>query len=141
MEGLQYSKDETLAAIAKKGIKEVRYHKRFSSDWVKRLGDGTEESHEKIQIAIDDLWRYTDELFQMTEAEKEAAENEIGVDISQFREKYYEEISEVLKEATLTVPEQKYFQKGGKNGVHTEHMGFILADMQYMQKTFPNMSW
>ncbi|MCB0467559.1 MAG: phenylacetate-CoA oxygenase subunit PaaC [Aequorivita sp.] len=141
MEKLQDSPDETLAAIAKKGIKEVSYHKRFSSDWVKRLGDGTEESNAKMQEAIDDLWHYTDELFFMTEAEKVLAEDGIGVDISTFKKKYYEEVSEILKEATLSVPENKYFAKGGKEGVHTEYMGYILADLQYMQRTYPNMTW
>ncbi|MCB0451935.1 MAG: phenylacetate-CoA oxygenase subunit PaaC [Aequorivita sp.] len=141
MEKLQDSPDETLAAIAKKGIKEVSYHKRFSSDWVKRLGDGTEESNAKMQEAIDDLWHYTDELFFMTEAEKVLAEDGIGVDISTFKKKYYEEVSEILKEATLSVPENKYFAKGGKEGVHTEYMGYIMADLQYMQRTYPNMTW
>ncbi len=141
MENLQDSNDETLAAIAKKSIKEVSYHKRFSSDWIKRLGDGTEESNSKIQEAINDLWRYTDELFFMTDEEKAMAKEGIGIDVSTFKEKYYEEVSEVLKEATLTVPENKYFAKGGKLGVHTEHMGYILADLQYMQRTYPNMTW
>ncbi len=141
MEKLQNSRDETLAAIAKKGIKEVSYHKRFSSDWVKRLGDGTEESKAKMQEAIDALWRFTDELFFMTEAEREMAKEGIGVDISAFKEKYYEEVSEILKEATLNVPENKYFTKGGKEGIHSEHMGYLLADLQYMQRTYPNMTW
>jgi ring-1,2-phenylacetyl-CoA epoxidase subunit PaaC len=141
MEKLQYSTDETLAAIAKKGIKEVSYHKRFSSDWVKRLGDGTEESKAKMQEAINDLWRFTDEIFFMTEAEKEAVKEGIGLDVSSFKEKYYEEVSEILNEATLSVPENNYFTKGGKEGVHTEHMGYILADLQYMQRTYPNMTW
>lgn len=141
MKELQKSKDETLRAVANKGIKEVSYHKRFSSDWIKRLGDGTEESHGKMQEAIDDLWRYTNEMFQMTAADTEMAEAGIGVDVSKFKEAYYKEVSEVLKEATLTVPESKYFAKGGKEGIHTEHMGYILADLQYMQKTFPNMTW
>ena len=104
MEKLQHSPDETLAAIAKKGIKEVSYHKRFSSDWVKRLGDGTEESKTKMQEAIDGLWKFTDELFFMTEAEKEMANEGIGVNISEFKSTYYEEISEILKEATLAIP-------------------------------------
>ncbi|HET8809163.1 MAG TPA: 1,2-phenylacetyl-CoA epoxidase subunit PaaC [Flavobacteriaceae bacterium] len=141
MKELQHSTDETLAAIAKKGIKEVSYHVRFSSDWVKRLGDGTEESHQKMQEAIDDLWRYTDELFHQTEADKTAVKEGYGVDVSKFKEIYYGNVSEILKAATLVIPEQKYFQKGGKKGVHTEHMGYILADMQYMQKTFPGMKW
>lgn len=141
MEKLQNSTDENLAAIAKKGIKEVSYHKRFSGDWVKRLGDGTEESNKKMQEAIDDLWRYTDELFYLTDAEKEVIKEGIGIDVSSFKEEYYKEVSELLTEATLTEPENKYFTKGGKEGVHTEHMGYILAELQYMQRTYPNMNW
>ena len=138
---LQSSKDETLAAIAKKSIKEVSYHVRFSSDWIKRLGDGTEESHKRIQNAINDLWTYTDELFHQTEADKRTIKEGIGVDTSKLKEQYYKHISEVLNEATLVVPDLKYFQKGGKQGVHTEHMGYILAELQYMQRAYPNMSW
>lgn len=141
MQKLQNSKDEVLSAIAKKGIKEVSYHKRFSSDWVKRLGDGTAESKEKMQEAINDLWRFTDELFDETEADKEMINQEIGVAVSEMKEAYYEEVSEILKEATLNVPERKYFTRGGKKGIHTEHMGYILADLQYMQRTYPNMTW
>jgi ring-1,2-phenylacetyl-CoA epoxidase subunit PaaC len=138
---LQQSKDETLAAIAKKSIKEVSYHVRFSSDWMKRLGDGTEESHQRIQQAVNDLWVYTDELFYMTEADQEMLQNGVGVDLSLLKDTYYERIKSVLQEATIEIPESKYFQKGGKKGVHTEHMGFILTEMQYMQRTFPNMTW
>ena len=138
---LQNSKDETLSAIAKKAIKEVSYHERFSSDWIKRLGDGTKESHTKIQEAINSLWGYTDELFHQTDADKIMVEESIGVDVTKLREEYYKKIGEVLEEATLQVPESKYFQKGGKQGIHTEHMGYILAELQYMQKTFPNMTW
>lgn len=139
--GLQNSSDETLSAIAKKSIKEVSYHLRFSSDWVKRLGDGTEESHERIQNAINDLWTYTDELFHQTEADKIMIAEGIGVDTFMLKEKYYNKISVVIKEATLEVPELKYFQKGGKQGIHTENMGYILAELQYMQRAYPNMTW
>jgi len=138
---LQNSSDETLAAIAKKGIKEVSYHRRFSSDWVKRLGDGTEESNTKMQEAIDGLWRYTDELFKPTDAEIAMASEGVGVDITQFKEAYYKEVTDVLEEANLKVPESKYFTHGGKNGVHSEHMGYLLADLQYMQRTYPDMKW
>ena len=141
MNELQNSKDETLAAIAKKGIKEVSYHLRFSSDWVRRLGDGTSVSHQKMQDGIDDLWRYTNELFLQTEADKEMVEAGIGVDVSVFKEAYYKKVSDVLTEATLTVPTEKYFQKGGKQGIHTEHMGFIIAELQYMQRSYPNLKW
>jgi ring-1,2-phenylacetyl-CoA epoxidase subunit PaaC len=94
-----------------------------------------------MQEAIDYLWRYTDELFFMSEAENAMAKEGIGIDVSTFKEKYYAEVSEILKEATLSIPENKYFTKGGKEGVHTEHMGYILADLQYMQRTYPNMTW
>ena len=138
---LQDSTDETLAAIAKKSIKEVSYHWRFSSDWIRRLGDGTEESHKRIQEAIDELWMYTDELFHQTDADKAMIAIGVGVDTVQLKEAYYIAIKEVLTEATLTIPESKYWHKGGKNGIHTEHMGYLLADMQYMQRTYPNMEW
>ena len=141
MKELQNSKDETLAAIAKKGIKEVSYHLRFSSDWIKRLGDGTEISNQKIQEGIDDLWRYTNELFLQTDADKEMVELGIGVDTTNFKEEYYRQVSEVLTEAKINIPEGKYFQKGGKQGIHTEDMGFILAELQYMQRTYPNLKW
>jgi ring-1,2-phenylacetyl-CoA epoxidase subunit PaaC len=138
---LQNSKDEILSAIAKKSIKEVSYHLRFSSDWIKRLGDGTEESHKRVQKAVNDLWTYTDELFHQSDADKKMITEGIGVDTSKFKKQYYKQIFNVLDEATLEVPELKYFQKGGKEGIHTEHMGYILAELQYMQRAYPNMSW
>ena len=138
---LENSKDETLAAIAKKSIKEVSYHWRFSSDWVRRLGDGTEESHNRIQEAVTDLWMYTDELFHQTDSDKAMIAEGIGVDTIAFKETYYQMISEVLEELTLQVPESKYWHKGGKQGIHSEHMGYILSDMQYMQRAYPNMEW
>lgn len=138
---LQKSTDLTLAAIANKSIKEVSYHERFSSDWVKRLGDGTQESKEKMQDAINSLWTYTDELFHQTEADKVMVEEGIGVDVKKLKETYYKHVSSLLEEATLEVPESKYFQKGGKEGIHTEHLGYLLSDLQYMQRTYPNMEW
>lgn len=138
---LENSKDETLAAIAKKSIKEVSYHWRFSSDWIRRLGDGTAESHDRIQEAVTDLWRYTDELFHQTEADKAMIAEGIGVDTLVLKETYYKMISEVLEEATLVIPESKYWHKGGKQGIHSEYMGYILSDLQYMQRTYPNMEW
>lgn len=141
MQNLQNSSDETLAAIAKKGIKEVSYHLRFSSDWIKRLGDGTNESHQKIQEAIDDRWVYTNELFMKTEADELLINEGVGVNVLDFKEAYYQKVSQVLEEATLTVPDEKYYQKGGKEGIHSEHMGYILAELQYMQKSYPNLKW
>jgi ring-1,2-phenylacetyl-CoA epoxidase subunit PaaC len=141
LQQLQNSKDETLVAIAKKSLKEVLYHTRFSSDWVKRLGDGTAESKERMQNAIDDLWIYTDELFHQTDADKAMVNDGVGVDVTKLKEAYYKKVSSVLAEATLITPAVEYFQKGGKQGVHTEYMGYILTEMQYMQRTFPNMTW
>jgi ring-1,2-phenylacetyl-CoA epoxidase subunit PaaC len=141
MTALLNSNDETLTAIAAKSIKEVSYHKRFSGDWLKRLGDGTEESHEKMQEAIDHYWPYTDELFDMTESDVKMTAEGIGVDVSEFKEAYYKEVSELLEEATLEVPDNPYFKKGGKDGIHSEHMGYILTELQYMQRTYPNMTW
>ena len=138
---LQHSNDETLSAIAKKAIKEVSYHKRFSGDWIKRLGDGTKESQAKMQEAIDALWPYTQELFEMNAFEKEALENQVGVNLPELKEAYDEQVGQVLQEATLKIPENPYFHKGGKEGIHTEHMGYLLSDLQYMQRTYPNMNW
>ncbi|WP_417861033.1 1,2-phenylacetyl-CoA epoxidase subunit PaaC [Winogradskyella sediminis] len=138
---LEKSKDLTLSAIATKSLKEVSYHQRFSTDWLKRLGDGTTESKEKMQEAVDGLWTYTDELFHQTEADKAMVSEGVGVDVTKLKEAYYEKVEAVLKEATLTVPESKWFQKGGKQGIHTEHLGYLLGDLQYMQRTYPNMEW
>ncbi|MEM8586276.1 MAG: 1,2-phenylacetyl-CoA epoxidase subunit PaaC [Bacteroidota bacterium] len=138
---LMKSEDETLAAIAHKSIKEVRYHKLFSTEWVKRLGDGTEESHQKMQQAVDDLWPYTEEMFLPAQVEIKMAEAGIGVDVTKLKEPYYHSLTQLLKEAQLQIPDNPYFQKGGKQGIHTEHMGYILSDMQYMQLAYPNMEW
>ena len=141
LEELQNSSDATLSAIAKKSIKEVSYHTRFSSDWIRRLGDGTEESHNRIQTAINDLWVFTEELFLQTEAEIAMVSEGIGVDVSQLKDSFHKKVSDILEESTLQTPTIEYFQKGGKNGIHSEHMGYILTDLQYMQRTYPNMSW
>ncbi len=141
LQELEKSKDLNLSAIAKKSIKEVSYHQRFSSDWIKRLGDGTEESHQKMQDAIDDLWTYTDELFHQTEADKAMVKEGIGVDVTKLKDNYYQIVNSVLEESTLSIPKSKYFQKGGKQGIHTEHLGYLLSDLQYMQRTYPNMEW
>jgi ring-1,2-phenylacetyl-CoA epoxidase subunit PaaC len=141
LEELQNSKDEMLAAIAKKSIKEVLYHNRFSSDWIKRLGDGTEESHNKIQTSINDLWIFTDELFHQTDADKAMVAEGIGVNVTKLKEAFYTKVNFILEESTLQTPNIEYFQKGGKLGIHSEHMGYILTELQYMQRSYPNMNW
>ena len=138
---LQNSNDFTLSVIAKKCVKEVSYHLRFSSDWVKRLGNGTSVSKEKMQEAINDLWTYTDELFYQTNADKEMVFEGVGVDVTKLKNNYYSHINKILLEATLEIPEYKWFQTGGKEGIHTEHLGYLLSDLQYMQRTYPNMEW
>ncbi|RAR47564.1 ring-1,2-phenylacetyl-CoA epoxidase subunit PaaC [Flavobacterium lacus] len=141
LEELQNSSDATLSAIAKKSIKEVSYHTRFSSDWIRRLGDGTDESHNRIQTALNDLWVFTDELFHQTDAEKAMVSEGIGVDVTQLKEAFYKRVNTILEESTLQTPTIEYFQKGGKQGIHSEHMGYILTELQYMQRTYPNMTW
>ncbi|HLS31464.1 MAG TPA: 1,2-phenylacetyl-CoA epoxidase subunit PaaC [Flavobacteriaceae bacterium] len=141
LEKMQKSEDGTLASIARKSIKEVAYHRDFSSNWIKRLGDGTEESHQRMQTAINDLWEFTDELFHKTTADEKMIAEGIAVDVEKLRENYHEKVLKILDKATIEVPETKYFQKGGKEGVHSEHMGRLLTDMQYMQRTYPGMKW
>lgn len=141
LEELQNSSDATLSAIAKKSIKEVSYHTRFSSDWIRRLGDGTEESHKRIQTAINDLWVFTEELFLPTETEKAMVSEGIGVDVALLKDSFYKKVNTILEESTLQTPTTEYFQKGGKQGIHSEHMGYILTELQYMQRTYPNMTW
>jgi len=138
---LQNSKDEQLAAIAEKSLKEVTYHLRWSSEWVIRLGDGTEESHNRMLKAIDELWRYTGELFEAADYELRVANDGFGVDVSKLKDSWMNKVSEIFSEATLTVPEKIFMQTGGKEGKHTEHLGFILTELQYMQRAYPGAEW
>ena len=135
------SKNETLVAIAKKSIKEVDYHVDFSSTWVKRLGDGTQESQVKMQTAVDTLWRYSMELFKATEIEVWAAEREVGPNLDGLKSTYLKKVTATLEEATLRLPEKTVFQFGAKTGTHSENMGYILTELQYMQRAYPNMKW
>lgn len=141
VESLVKSSDETLSAIAQKAVKEVRYHRRFSSDWLFRLGDGTEESHRRAQEALNNLYIHSDALFFMDEQDNAVAASGVGVDLSPLKKEYFAQIHADIQKATLALPVVDYFQKGGKDGVHSEHMGYILSEMQYMQRTYPNMTW
>ncbi|WP_052593057.1 1,2-phenylacetyl-CoA epoxidase subunit PaaC [Aureispira sp. CCB-QB1] len=138
---LSNSKNEKLVAIAKKSIKELTYHYRYSAEWVIRLGDGTEESHEKMQEALDDIWDYAGELFVADEVDAKMLEEGIGVDLEAIRPLWEERVNAILKEATLTRPKDGWIQKGGKQGKHTEQMGLVLAEMQWMQRAYPGMEW
>ena len=120
---LKSSGDETLAAIAAKSFKEVSYHLRFSSEWVIRLGDGTEVSRDKMQTALDDLWMYTGELYTPTDLESSLSDVGIAPDFSEIETNWKNKVTDVMREATLQIPELDFMQSGGKSGVHTEHMG------------------
>lgn len=140
-EKLQNSKDEQLAAIAAKSLKEVNYHVRWSSEWVIRLGDGTEESKSRMIKAIDGLWTYTGELFEAASYELRAANEFVGIDPSSIKESWMKKMAGVFEEAGLTIPENKFMQTGGKEGKHTEHLGYILTELQYMQRAYPDSTW
>jgi ring-1,2-phenylacetyl-CoA epoxidase subunit PaaC len=142
---LQRSADTTLAAIAEKSLKEVTYHVRWTSEWVIRLGDGTEESHDRLLNALDALWTFTGELFTPAGYEREAAKAGIGVDVSALKGEWQQRVDEIFEEATIgttaNAREGAWMQSGGKDGLHTEHLGFILAEMQYMQRAYPGAEW
>ncbi len=135
------SKDEELAAIAVKSLKEVRYHLKFSSEWLIRLGDGTEESHQKMQNALNVMAKFASEAFLSSEADLWMLENCGEPDLAKLKETADKDLLEVIREATLSWPNQQTVRRGGKAGIHSEHLGYLLATMQYMQRTYPGMEW
>ncbi len=139
---LMTSSDERVAAIAAKASKEVTYHLERSSDTVVGLGDGTEESHARMQEALDYLWPYVGEMFASDEVDAEMAAAGIAPDPASLREEYDALVQRVLTEATLTVPDSRFAHKGGRNGqMHTEHLGHLLTQMQWLQRAYPGASW
>lgn len=140
-EGLQSSAHADLAGIGAKMLKESRYHVRHSGEWVLRLGDGTAESHSRIQAAIDDLWRYTGEMFLSDDLEQRLVASRHAVDSSKLEQPWREQVGDILKRAGLTTPEVKWMQRGGREGKHTEHLGLMLAEMQVLQRQHPGASW
>ncbi len=138
---LKNSADTTLAAIAEKSLKEATYHLRWSSEWVVRLGDGTDESHERMQKAINELWSYTGEMFVASDAEKAMADQGIGVDVSKLKSLWMQRVQETLADATLAMPQAGWMQQGGKDGRHSENLGYILTELQFMQRAYPGMEW
>ncbi|EOT7376537.1 TPA: phenylacetate-CoA oxygenase subunit PaaC [Enterobacter cloacae] len=140
-ERLIHSSDSQLAAIAAKAIKEARYHLRFSRGWLVRLGDGTEISSQKMQQAIDNLWRFTAELFEADDVELELIESGVAVDPRTLRQPWEHEVFAGLREATLRVSDETAYRTGGKRGLHTEHLGPMLAEMQYLQRAYPGQQW
>jgi ring-1,2-phenylacetyl-CoA epoxidase subunit PaaC len=136
------SKNETFAGYAGKAIKETTYHWRHCSEWVVRLGDGTEESHTRMQSAIDALWPYTNDLFATIESDQELVKAGIIPDVAALKTKWIEMISEVLKRATLKMPDLNAWQQSGSRvGKHTEQLSYILGELQFMQRVYPGMSW
>jgi ring-1,2-phenylacetyl-CoA epoxidase subunit PaaC len=140
-ERLQQSSEPKLAELAAKAIKETRYHFRFSSGWVVRLGDGTEESHQRVQTALDALWRFTHEMFVASPAEQEAVAAGIAPDPASLAADWSRRVDEVLKEATLQRPADVAYSWHGKRGQHSEHLSRLLAEMQFMQRTYPGAQW
>jgi ring-1,2-phenylacetyl-CoA epoxidase subunit PaaC len=130
-----------LAAIAAKSEKECAYHLLHSSEWIVRLGDGTDESHARAQAAIDDLWAYTGEMFQIDDSERGLIDRGIAVDPARLHAQWLKTISGVLTEATLTLPKSDWMQQGGRSGRHSEHLGHLLSELQSMQRTFPGVAW
>lgn len=141
MEALARSSHADLAGIAAKAVKETRYHLRHSAQWVMTLGDGTPESHAKAQRAVDDLWRYTGELFLADDVDREAAAANVGVDPSTLEDAWREQVEHVMRSATLTIPESGYMQRGGREGRHTEHLGHMLSEMQILARSHPGATW
>jgi len=139
---LLHSTDTMLAAIAAKAIKEIKYHLAHAADWMVRLGDGTAQSHDRMQTALNKYWPYTGEFFEQDELAAKLAESGIAPNIELVKEHWDQYIREVIKEATLSVPETTHMQTGGKrNGIHTENLGHILSEMQYLQRAYPDAIW
>jgi ring-1,2-phenylacetyl-CoA epoxidase subunit PaaC len=133
LEKLMQVDDERVVAIADKSMKEVRYHLKWSSEWVIRLGDGTEESRNRILAALEELWMYTGEFFENDPTDI--------VDVSSLKSSWLEQVESVFQEATLPMPAEVFQQTGGKRGMHTEYLGFILAEMQHLQRVHPGAQW
>lgn len=139
---LQLSEDTQLAGMAAKAYKEDIYHFRHSRDWMLRMGDGTDESHRRLQSAVDEIWTYTGELFYMDEVDRSVIESGIGVDLETIRPEWNTVINETFAEATIELPDQsQYMAKGGRGGLHTEHLGYLLDEMQFLTRSHPDAKW
>lgn len=135
------SADERLQEIARKAIKEITYHAQWSAEWLIRLGDGTPESHARAQASVNDLWEWTGELFSMDAIDEAMLAAGIGVDLKEVKEKWHQKVDQILEMATLDKPQGDWFQTGGKQGEHTEYLGFVLAEMQHLPRMHPDATW
>lgn len=138
---LSKSNDETLAALAAKSVKEAKYHLRHSASWLIRLGEGTNLSNQKVQQSINNLWMFTEELFEMDNLDHEMFKSSIGVSNASLRKDWDKQVNTVLAEAKLIRPNDEFMQTGSKKGMHTEHLGHLLAEMQYLQRAHPDAKW
>ena len=138
---LTKSKDSTISGIAEKSLKEISYHLRHSSQWILRLGDGTEESHNRTQNALDNLWRFTHEFFEMDEVDTMLVNSGIAVNLSDVKSKWMDKVSEIFEQATLTIPTKSFMNTGSRQGKHTEHLGYLLAEMQHVNRSYPGCNW
>lgn len=141
LQALTDSADENVANIAAKSLKEVAYHLKWSSEWVIRLGDGTAESHRRMQNALTELWEFTGELTTPNAHDQLLTVMSLVPDLNGIRSLWQQRVEAVLTEATLTLPTRQWMQKGGKDGVHSEHLGYLLAEMQFMQRAYPGCEW
>ena len=141
LQGLSQSADQRIADIAAKSLKEAQYHLERSADWVIRLGDGTEESHRRCQEALDNLWNFAGEMFVMDDVDRTLVEQGIGIDTSQLHATWLQAVTETFAEARLQIPEEDWTHKGGRQGRHTEHLGYLLAEMQFLQRAYPGATW
>jgi len=141
LEALSRCSDQGLSEIAVRASKEVQYHFRHNSQWMIRLGDGTELSHERIQKSLDDAWRYTGEMFVADEIDVAIQNNFDGPDLLEIQRLWRRDVEKTVAEATLELPADEWMASGGKQGQHSEHLGFLLAEMQYLQRSFPGATW
>jgi ring-1,2-phenylacetyl-CoA epoxidase subunit PaaC len=140
-EALTKSSDATIAGIAEKAIKETKYHIRHCTQWMYRLGDGTEESHNRTQTALDELWMFTGELFEMDEVDEVLIADGIAIDLKTLRSEWNERVGETIVTSTLIRPADGYMQSGSRKGVHSEYLGYILSEMQYLPRAYPDAKW
>jgi ring-1,2-phenylacetyl-CoA epoxidase subunit PaaC len=141
LESLQCCEDAHLAAIAARAVKEIRYHLRHVSQWIVRLGDGTEESHRRVSASLQNLWRFTGEAFDGDEIDDIILANFGGPDLQHLQKRWHDDVASVLHEATLDKPTDEWMDRGGRQGRHSEYFGYLLAEMQFMQRSFPGTQW
>ena len=141
LDALTRCSDKRVTEIAARAEKEIRYHLRHNTQWLIRLGDGTDESHERVQASVDSLWQYTGEMFAADEVDGIFAESFAGPNLEAMHDQWRTNVSAILDEATLTMPEDAWMASGGKQGRHSEHLGYLIAEMQHLQRTYPGANW